>query len=91
MWTSVLASGRPIGTVAEMPADGSSSTTGPYVSEPIVVWSCDGNSNFQKATDTDIADLKRFIQAWETLERETLRFIYFADAKDPGIGMLGIA
>jgi len=54
-----------------------------HVGEPIVLWSCDGSSGFQKATDTEIADLTRFIEAWETLERDALREVELpADAAE---------
>ena len=53
------------------------------VGEPVVLWSSDGNGSFTKATDTEIDDIERFIEAWTTGERESLRMVEVADEQKP--------
>jgi 20S proteasome alpha/beta subunit len=43
-----------------------------YVSEPIAVWTCDGKGSFVQATNTEIQDIGGLIEAWLTVERESI-------------------
>lgn len=44
-----------------------------YLSEPVVLWFCDPDVGFRKATASDVDDIERWIEAWLTLEREAIR------------------
>jgi 20S proteasome alpha/beta subunit len=53
-----------------------------YLSEPIVIWSCDGHGGFVKATDSQLLDVQRLVDAWLTVERESIRRVERPEAEE---------